>query len=361
MNRNSIFALLLVASCEDASGPSRADVLRELSTDVIVPTYGAFETRTDTLEGEVAGLCEALDASALERAQAAWRDARVPLKQAEAWAFGPIEDLRIEAAVDFWPVRTYAVDETLESGGPFTLEAVEALGVASRGLPALEYLLFDHEGGSEAVLERLGTDVGGGTRACAYAAGLALDVEARAAELHAAWSPAGEDYASAFSQGAGEGDMAGVQMSLDTLVNRTIFALANVTDAKLGKPLGRGNGGSPVPGAVESRFSDNSWADIRANIEGVGQVYFGKQDDGTGLQDLIVGPNPDLDTRIVAAFGALRSALAAPPDVLRIAVVEHPEAVNAIRDEVLELRRLFQVDLATQLGVTVTLNDNDGD
>ncbi|MCH9685411.1 MAG: imelysin family protein [Deltaproteobacteria bacterium] len=355
--------LVVLAGCSLAdpgpTGPTREALLESLATRVFVPAYAELETASATLAAEAEGLCP--DPSAkLAGVRSAWLDARVPLKRAEAWAFGPIVDLRIDSAIDFWPVRTDAVEEAIASGEEPTPQWVEAQGTATKGLPVLEYLLFDPTTDEAAIVASLDPATPEGAHRCALGSALASRVAVRAAELHDAWDPAGGDFAGRLrADGDDSPGNPSLRMAVNDVVNHTVFALQNITDMKLGRPLGDKSGGTPQPDAVESRFSDNARVDIIANLEGVEQVYLGGG--GLGLAD-VVGPlDAELDTAIRTQIDASKVAIVGLPDPLRLAVTDDPARVRAAQDVVRELRRLFEVDVAGLLGINITLNDNDGD
>ena len=56
-----------------------------------------------------------------------------------------------------------------------------------------------------------------------------------------------------------------------------------------------------------------------------------------------------------------KEALIAVPPPLQLSVETDRNAVQALRDEVDALRRLIKLDVASLLGVTLSLSDNDGD
>ncbi|MCA9705789.1 MAG: imelysin family protein [Myxococcales bacterium] len=357
-----------VAGCRSAegpSGPSRSEVLASLTSTVIVPHYAELRDSAPPLVAAAEALCGAPDAASLGAAQQAWRAVRLPLQRAEAHAFGPIEDERIGTAIDFWPVRTDAVETTIAAlpagGDPPTPEAVASLGTASKGLPVLEYLLFDPEGGDAAVLASLDATTDAGRQRCGYAAALAADVALQTAALHTAWDPAGEDFAAELAQaGHGSERYMSVQMALDEVVNRVAFSLQDAADAKLGTPLGTASGGLPEPQSVASRFSDHSVDELSADLDGVAEVYGGREG-GLGLRDIVVPLDAELDAAIEEQLGVAHAALGAIDRPLRQAVLENPGPVEVAREEILTLRRLIEVDVAGLLGVTITLGDNDGD
>ena len=83
--------------------------------------------------------------------------------------------------------------------------------------------------------------------------------------------------------------------------------------------------------------------------------------EGRGLTTLIAERAPELDSSIRAELTNFVAKVEALPGPLRASVTSDPAAVQAALDSGKALRRLVAVDLANALGVSVTLNDNDGD
>jgi hypothetical protein len=84
-----------LAACRRASSdsPDRAQILADLTTIVIVPSYEDAATKTALLRSAVERLSMAADAPALASAQEAWRVARAAWKKTDAFLFGPADDL----------------------------------------------------------------------------------------------------------------------------------------------------------------------------------------------------------------------------------------------------------------------------
>lgn len=365
----SLAATLAVGAASCGGGPEafhydRHALLQDITLKVILPTYADLKQRTEELRQRAAALCEAPDTTALTSAQAAWRAARRPLKLAEPFQFGPIEDRRISAALDFWPVREDSIEGALASGtGPFTNDAIEALGAASKGLPAMEYLLFDPARGNPAVLASLSSG-SAGRRRCEYLAALATNAAAKTAELYSVWDPAAGNYAAQYIEaGASSTAFVTQQAAVDRLVNQALTLTEVVADRKLGDPLGASNGGVPQPQAVESRYSDNSLEDLEANLRGIQDLYLGSTTGsvGLGLSDVVRKRDAQLDTQIRESLRLALEAEAAIPPPLSRAVTQAPATVQAAFTQTKSLQRLMKVDMADLLGVILTFDGNDGD
>ncbi|HZH04048.1 MAG TPA: imelysin family protein, partial [Myxococcaceae bacterium] len=256
------------------------------------------------------------------------------------------------AGIDALLLGTAAVDEA----------AAKVLGANRKGLLAMEYLLFDPVGGNAAVLQTLQAAEGGERRRI-YLRSLGRVMRSDVAELLAAWEPGGGNYASQISQ-AGQGSQAfGTQKTaVDALVNRLIFS-AESAELKLSRPLGREAGGTPQPNQEEARFSDNSLRDLLEVLEGIRRVYVGPSESGSdvGLSDVLNSQNAELDARMVSELGAARQALSSVPAPLRTALSGSSAQVESARASLAALHATLATEVASNLGVTLKFNDNDGD
>ena len=133
---------------------------------------------------------------------------------------------------------------------------------------------------------------------------------------------------------------------------------------KLGRPLGIAEGDGPHPEEVEAGLSGNSLAQIQQNVTAVQIAFTGG--DGLGLDDYLdyLGAESEgipLSQKINEQFATTQAALNAIEPPLATAVSQDTATVQAAYDEMRQLLILIKVDMANQLGVTITFNDSDGD
>jgi predicted lipoprotein len=348
-------AVVSLVACAEQEPDHRGDVLiGVVAGQVFVDLVEAHE-RGEMLHTSVAELCTSPDASRLDAAQDAWMQLRAPWKRLLALPLGPTVDDGFDTAIDFWPARPTSIDGGIATGITSQAE-LDALGVASKGMPAIEYLLWDPVGGDAAVLAALsGAE---GPARCAYVELLAADVALRLDELAHLWL----DGFGAQLQLTVAGDMyPTLATAIDALVNAMIAGLHDVDDMKLGKPLGLTSGAGPDPELVESRFSDRSLADARDALTGFETAYLGADADHVGLTVLVTQKSPAIDTEVRTAIATAKQALAAVPEPLRESLISDGDAVADAQAAVKQLRILMTADVASLLGVTVSLSDNDGD
>lgn len=344
-------------ACGGGDDDPRPAVLDHVAHAVAVPEFAAFAGAAEAARGALADLCAETSTSTLTAARDAWHAERDAWNRTLPFAFGP---RKVEQnALDFWPVRPTSIEGAV-AAAPDDVDAahVAGLGVAARGLPALEYLLWGDD--PAAVLADL-SDPAQGARRCAYARALADDIAARAAALAAAWT---DEYAAALADaGRGSAVYPSIQRGLDEVVNAVIDALLTMVKSRLDAPLGNLTGAAVDPTLLESRYAGRAADDLRASLAGVWAVYHGADPDApaAGLSVLVRARDPRLDDRVRAQHARVLDVLDALPGPLADVIVTDRNAVQTVRDELDTLRRLLKLEVASQLGVTLSLTDNDGD
>jgi predicted lipoprotein len=246
-----------------------------------------------------------------------------------------------------------AIVEVLNGSDPID---GELLGAAQKGLPVVEYLLYERDidvAQAFADTPRRGT----------YLVALANDLALRATLMREAWDPAVGNYLGELT-GAGESSttFGTVQIALSEIVNRMAFTAENIQAEKLGIPVGDAAGGNPQPESVESRFSGRAVQDIEDNLRGIELFYFGSgSPDSIGLDVYARERDPQFTDRMRTALDKARVDLDAIGMPLDEAVLAAPGLVHTAIASVGEIQRLIQVDIMGALGLTPSFNDNDGD
>lgn len=351
-----------VAACFSEPFDRKA-MLESLGNDVIIPMYRAFADEAAALAADAESFCSDTSTSRLGDLQDQWRLARAAWKRTETINFGPYMDQpwRLGPKIDSWPVREDTIEENLASEEPLTFEIVRGLGASSRGLPALEYLVFDPDGVGVA-LEKFELDESG--QRCNYTTALAQDILVNAEAMVRAWSPDGDDYlGDLLASGEPGPPFMSIRDAANEIVNRMLFLTENIMRGKLGQPLGLESGGEPRPELVESRYSDNSIEDILSNLDGLENLYLGQFEErkGIGVQLWVRWYSPEVDREMLRTLAETRWAVEEVPEPLSGSVVNSPDLVQAAYDQMRELRNTIGVDVINALAGSVTFNDTDGD
>lgn len=355
-----LLSLAALASCGDSQGTAlRSAFLKELAEYGAVPTYRKFDTSTQALAGALAALEATPTEGTLILAQSAWKAAREVWMNQEGFRLGPAEELHTSAAVNQVPSTT-GIDSLLASDTPLTEASVAELGANRKGMLAMEYLLFDAEGGNAAVLSRLSEEGTAGARRRAYLKALGAVLHTDAVALRSAWEPDQGNYAAQLSNAGHDGSTYATQKdAVDAVVNRLI-ATVETAEKKLAKPLGFETGGTLRPELEEARRSDSTLKDLKDTLDGVECVWLGVGG-GSGLSRVVAASNEQTADTVRADLAAVRSALEAIPPPLRTALHEHREKVEDARAALARLRATLASEVVANLGVTLTFNDNDGD
>jgi len=356
------WGLLLGCSPVAISDGERRVALRQTTEQVILPTYAELGDKTAELSALLDELAAAPEQAELSTIRAAYLAARSPLKESEAFAFGPAAEQSAAAGMDQSPVDTAKVDAELASDSELSVSHLRALGANKRGLHAIEYLLFPADDAElEAAL--LAPDAAGERRR-QFASAAASIVAQNAEKLRRAWAPEDGDYAAKFSQpGAPDSVSQNVQAGLDTLLNETVVLSEVMANVKLGKPLGVTTGGKIAPETQESERAGASLADLLGNLRGIRNVYLGARDGGASasLSTLVHGKSPSVDARAQSAIADAEAALRAVPEPLTDALETEPEKVTAAYDACKALKRVLATEVLGTLGASLKFSDNDGD
>jgi len=343
----------LLAGCSDDGGDGgggggggdevdTAALLAAVADEVIVPAYEDLDAAFDGLTASLDQLCASPDAAALEAARGAWRDVETAWEQTRAGGVGPAMERRLAASVGFVG-RAGAVDELLAGEAPVEVEALRDAGAAVKGISALEVALFG-EGSDE-----LATAAGG--RRCTYLQSVTeLGAEA-AGEVLSDWQGG---YRDDFVEGM-DGDP---QASLDLLVNELIFRATEVDDQGL-RALVEAESADELPASRADGPAAFRLAGLRANLEGIAEAL-DTEAEGLRLVDLVAARSADTAERLDAATDDAVEAMAPLPDSVTDSFSD-PAAVADAHAAVEALKVLLATEVASQLGVTISFSDADGD
>ena len=305
------------ASTSTSGGPTdRISVVTAAATKVIAPAYRAFAEAAAKLDSATA-TCN------VERSREAWRDTRVAyMRTIAAQGIGPAKEQRLLPAVDFWPADPAGIEAYVAGPGPFTLEAVAAVGARLRGLHALEVLLF-----GQGFFDQ---------RRCQVANLVSVLVRQAADNVAKAWADLAPRYGSQ-------------DRALDDLVSSATGAIGFVEGELLGMPYGLRRGASVNPALVRGR---NTLADATGVMEGVAALL------DAGVAPLV---SPDLAARVRSSMTNAIAAIKGVPSPLELAIVNERPKVLAGSQAGKAAEQLLATEVTSVLGITLGFNPNDGD
>jgi predicted lipoprotein len=356
---------LLIEACEiEREEPSedRAQLLRDLVANVIVPTYVVQAAASDALLQAASALREQPSEDTLAAAQDAWRSARALRKQSEAFLFGPGDDLELTGGViDSPPADGSKIDALIAGEDALDGERVARLGANQRGFPALEYLLFDSSAPA-AVLARLQEDELGPRRG-ALIVSLAEDLASKCQAVADAWDPE-NGYGHELAEAGIDSKIYRRQSDgVDELVTGLLYVAELMVMSKLAKPLGIDSDGQAHPEFEEAPRSDASLDHLRDNLRGIQAIYTGERGDarGQGLAQAVRAANPGVAQRFEGALAAAFEAIDAVNAPFRVALIEDRSAIDAVYQAVRTVKQGIQMEVAGALGASIGFGFSDTD
>ena len=295
-------AIIGSAKLTEAQEAYLREVLKNLVSNVIVPTYTKLADNTEALENTLNGLTTGTITQAqIDEACKDFKAARMYWEQSEAFLGGAASDFDVDPTIDSWPLNRSLLLSYFNNG-----MNDEMLSDATiLGFHALEFILF-RDGQPRKVAELKGNDTYknfenvSGEKELAYAQTICTLLKQRTFQLQCAWDggkdasrlsvvkAAGLDYQT--QKGLSYGDnlinagVAGSNSSFPTLKDAiaqvlsadegSCLAIANeVGTAKIANPFSAGN-----VSYVESPYSYNSITDFRDNIRSIRNVWLGSTD-----------------------------------------------------------------------------------
>ena len=323
-----------VSAGGEADAFDASTTLDDFANKVVLATYIDLDNKAGELLGAVQALSAATNQAHLELAQNAWKAARTPWEQSEAFLFGPVDTQGLDPALDSWPVNRVDLDGVLGSGQALTEASIDALEDTLKGFHTIEYLLF-REGN-----QRKAEDIT--PRELEYLVATTENLKAKTAQLASAWAASGENYAAEVANAGTSSTIYRSQKdAMQEMVNGMIVIADEVANGKISDPFNEKD-----TTLVESQFSFNSIADFQDNIRGIQNVYMGKfMTDGQGLNDFVNGKDADLDARFQSEVQTAIDTIGAIPDPFRDSITAQRAAVQAAIDAVSTVQTTLENDI----------------
>lgn len=285
-----------------------------------VPAAQAFAQSSATLRDALAAGCNPATA------HPAWRTAMLDWERLSAVSVGPLLERRSARSIDFWPTRPAMVSAAVANLPP-TAAALDDLGAPAKGLPALEWLLWQPTPDAAQ---------------CAYAAALAQGCAAEAQAILADfqtlaardWTP--DTALTAFNE----------------WFSQAVGGLEQLRWKKMGKPARSGRASDwprATSGSTRAAWQA-SWASMQNFLVGTGR----SQEQGS-LNGYLAGENQlALSAQLEAAVALLHTRMLAV-DPARTA------SVTAAMQALAQAKKLLEDKVAPELKTIVGFSESDGD
>ena len=342
------FLLLILLTVSACQAPfDREAMLADLSSDVLLPAHERLVETAAVLDSEAIAFVATPTLDGLGGLQAAWVAAAIAYKQVEIFEYNEI--LSLHTAIEKKPINAEFIETFIANEPQLDAAFVESKGSSSKGLGAIEYLIYSPEGLNDQVLASFSEPQRG-----TYLLGLTANLKARTMRLREHWAADGDNYQQVFIENAA-GD-ADIDSSISTLVNEMIDITENLIKDRLGRPMGINYLYEPSAEMVESPLSGQSLALTIARVESMQAVF----NAGIGDYTSHLG-GTELTTDIQDQFKIVLRELGTIEQPLQEAIFADFAQVEVAFESTRILLVLIKTDLVNLLGTTITFNDNDGD
>ncbi|MCB0164627.1 MAG: imelysin family protein [Anaerolineae bacterium] len=354
------------------SGFDRHALLVNMADNVIVPLLQDFEEQAAALKDATHQFRDDPTEANLEAVQQAWQQATMTWNKAIFFELGsfrkPNGDLvsfmEIYNKIDKWPTNVDFIEKFIAEQEAIDEPMIDANGSTTKGLPAIEYLIFNPAGNAQVVSSF--TDGPAGPKRMQYLVAAAENTHSKAEELLNIWAAEGDNYAQMFINA--DADSGDPQASISLLVNQMTASLEDIVKRKIGHPLGKTSQAGVRPELVEAEMSGISGQLLHSNFEGFANVFNGDGSAGQqlGFDDYLdyLGAEYEgqpLSKVINAQIETTQAALEAIDEPLHQAMENQPDQVELVYNEARKLIVLIKADMANHLAVTMTFSDSDGD
>lgn len=360
------FALLFLLGCTPPDSESNADYDRQLlltnvGTDIIVPAYSQLSSDLSTLIISKDEFWINPTDDNLENFRSDFITAYTSFQYVTPYDFGPADVVNALNSMNIFPVDTTKIESNIETE-TYDLDAGDQL--ATKGFPALDYLLFGLDKSNSEIIAQFDTTSAAGKSRRAYMNTVLGQILGRLEAVLTAWN---STYLAEFI--AADGVDAGSSTSL--LVNHLNMAFEDLKRHKLLDPSGIASlTGTKRPTEVEAYYSGYSTELIIAQFQGISELFNGityitktNQDGFDDYLDVLdVNYNgSSLSATITGQIAEVNQALDALTNPLSDQITSDSEPFIQVNAEMQKLIVLLKTDLPSALSVLITYQDGDGD
>jgi predicted lipoprotein len=336
----------------------RGALLNSLYNNVISPVHVSFKNDCNTFDSLASVFNQNPTEPNLIVLQQQWITVQRSWQLCEPLNLGPIADNFAHNSINKWVTNTQFIEDFIAGADVLDEAFIESIGSTSKGLPAIEYLIFDNSGNNTAVVQSLTTGTNAARR-LSYVRACVANLDTKAAALLNQW----QAYQNSFVSSTG----IAIDGSTNEMVNAVIEHEEFIKNTKVGLPLGKKDGIIQTD-KVESPYSNTSMQHIRQNLLLLQYLFDGNMQGttGTGLYNYLDAVDPMVDDVMLSAkikdqLQLCINAANAINTPLEEAIVNENAKVETLYLELKKLTVLLKVDMTGIIGATVTFTDNDGD
>lgn len=334
----------------------RAAMLENYAANLIRPAYQSLLTEILLLENDWTAFTAEATEARLQVVQQQWLQTALAWQSANGFNFGPAGEQGLRKGlieeIGTFPVNVDKIEGFIAAGDV----SLNNFDRDSRGILAVEYLLFGPNGDIQEALLSLQTE-----NRRAYLAAILRHLYLAVETVVNAWA----DYQTEFITNDGTD----VGSATSQFYNEFVRSYEAAKNFKVGLPAGKRAGQTQSePRLVEAYYSGRSLDLLKAHLAAVDRIYHGANAAGTnglGLDDYLrsVAGGPALLTTTESQWQEVLKALNAVPDNVAFSQLMAQDDINVddLHTEMQKQIRFFKSDLSSLLGIAITFNSGDGD
>lgn len=340
---------------------AKKEILKTMADQLILPNNQQFVQDLTLLKSSINSFTQNAIATNLTAVQNQWRVAQNQWQLINLYEFGPIAQQFLFFKIDSWPSNNTFISGIINGTDSISSALIESKGSTTKGLPAIENLVFSLNNGDQAVLDSFNV-ASNHQRRKQYLDALAENLQEKGMLIDSIWDVNRGDYYTNFINNT-ENSIAG---SPDVYLNNVIELLGYIIITKIEKPLGTG---VTKPELSESFESQNSIQNIYQNITAIDLSFNGdaSSSNSLGFDDLLNQYNVQKDNQLLTnlirnKIDSVRLSIdQLSTNSIHLAVDNEPIQLNEVLKQFKDLEDLMRIDVANALNVIVTFSGNDGD
>ncbi len=351
---STIFIILIIFSCKNDDSDSTTiepldDFYANFYSTNIYPAIIDFKTEIETEIEYINQFNESQTLENLVLLQDQWLITTTSYSKVRAYNYVPVKQNFYDTNIFNFPVNTAIIETLVSEEATYDTSYISVKSTTSKGLGAMEYLLFDEQNTNEALSLLQANEF-----RVNYLLGVANEILRQTELLLDFWE---NDYKTEFANSDGDACTSNARcLAFNQLIN--ILDVIKVT--KIGKPAGLESSDNIDLEILEAFRSKKSLQLIKSSIEEIEYIYSLSDVNFASIVDEIDDTGA-LSAEIAISFNEVYESIDAIDTSLYDAITTNPEKVQALYNAVGDLTVYFSVDGASLLSVTVLPTDNDGD
>ena len=339
-----LFSFLLLGSCKPKQKADddfdKLSFMSDLADQCIITNYEELIVQINDLELAYSTFLANQNGSNFNALKTAWKNAYLKWQSVEGFEFGPAMTNGLRAAVATFPTDTTKLLNNI-SAGSYDLSLITNLDAI--GFSSLDFLFFRTNAinyfSANTVYQQYTADV---------IHKMKLEVD----QVKNQWLT----FRSTFINSTGTESTS----LFSIFINEFNKEYELCKNAKLGIPIGRQSLGIPQPNYLEARNSGISLELLRANILALKNIYLGGT--GMGCDDYLHHlEKGTTSNQIIDRFDLIISQIDNLNGTLEELISSNPAALETLYNTMQGLVVLIKTDMASNFGVLITYQDNDGD